>query len=58
MKDVQARAWGAPEEQRSGGLLGVAKRTDSRANPSRVIRQNPLIDVRASTIEITGSGFP
>ena len=57
---LAAKAWGAPQEQRTGGLLGSAKRTDARANPSRVIGHNPLIDVRTATIEVipTGATFP
>ena len=40
------------EAQRSGGKLGLAKRADSRAQPSRILTRNPLIDVRTSTITV------
>ena len=57
---LQAFAWGSPAEQRMGGCLGMAKRTDARNNPSRVLVHNPLIDVRVGTIEVipTGASFP
>jgi len=57
---LQQKAWGDPEDNRMGGTLGLAKRIDSRNNPSPVIAHNPLIDVRTGTIEVipTGATFP
>lgn len=53
---LQQKAWGAPEQMRRGGLLGLAKLADSRAQPSRVNTQNPLIDVRTSSFYVVPSG--
>ncbi|MFZ1963870.1 MAG: hypothetical protein WAU78_10490 [Roseiarcus sp.] len=60
LADLRADAWGSPQENRLGGKLGNARRIDSRANPSRVITHNPLIDVRTATIEVipTGATYP
>lgn len=46
LQSKQEEAWGTPEENRSGGKLGLAKRIDARAHGSKKIRQNPLIDCR------------
>ncbi len=60
LPDLQAQAWGGPQEMRLGGALGNARRIDARANPSRVLTHNPLIDVRTATIEVipTGATYP
>lgn len=60
LADLQQEAWGTPQENRLGGALGNARRIDSRANPSRMLAANPLIDVRTATIGVVPSGatFP
>jgi len=57
---LELKAWGRPEDGRMGGKLGQAKLIDSRAQPSRVLGRNPLIDVRTATIGVipTGATFP
>lgn len=57
---LQADAWGAPQEGRNGGKLRAAKFADARGQPSRFLARNPLIDVRMGEIAVilTGAVFP
>ena len=57
---LQVKAWGQPTENRMGGSLGMAKRTDARNNPSRVLGHSPLIDARGAMVSVipTGALFP
>jgi hypothetical protein len=57
LASLKADAWGAPQEQRQGGSLGMAKRADARNQPSRRLPNNPLIDVRQATISVIPSGL-
>ncbi len=57
LAELQTAAWGAPQENRCGGALGVARRRDAALNPSRVIARNPLIDVRTATVEVRPTGL-
>lgn len=41
-------AFGNPEENRRGGLMGQAMLADSQAKPSSVVVESPLIDARFS----------
>jgi hypothetical protein len=45
---IQAKAWGAPQENRRGGFLGDAIKFDSRQQPSTALLEtsDPLTDAR------------
>jgi hypothetical protein len=42
LENMQARAWGTPEQDRSGGYLGIAKRRDAIAGGVKVLPPDPL----------------
>lgn len=54
--ELQTLARGSPQENRIGGMVGLARRVSSQANPSRMLLRNPLVDVRMATIEVRPTG--